>query len=137
MVLDQLEPLLWSKKMSNLVEKSREILTSSTQVDELEDLNEISLRTGAIGGFVLKSNQYANVINQKVSALKNIATNLSRSTTPEDDRKQISDAFSTIADLFYAEGKMLRFATWTAASAGLGADRTYKLLQNQKRKTKR
>ena len=98
---------------------------------------QISIRTGAIGGFVLKSNQYGKVINQKVNILKNTANNLSRSTTPEDDRKQISDAFSTIADLFNAEGKMLSYATWTAASAGVGADRTWKHLLKQKRNTKR
>ena len=124
--------------MPDLVEESRKIITaSSDHVDELDDLNEISIRTGAIGGFVLKSNQYGKVINQKVNVLKNTANNLSRSTTPEDDRKQISDAFSTIADLFNAEGKMLSYATWTAASAGVGADRTWKHLQKQKRNTKR
>jgi len=124
--------------MPDLVEESRKVITaSSDHVDELDDLNEISIRTGAIGGFVLKSNQYGKVINQKVNVLKNTANNLSRSTTPEDDRKQISDAFSTIADLFYAEGKMLSYATWTAASAGVGADRTWKHLQKQKRNTKR
>ena len=124
--------------MPDLVEESRKVLTaSSDHVDELDDLNEISIRTGAIGGFVLKSNQYGKVINQKVNVLKNTANNLSRSTTPEDDRKQISDAFSTIADLFYAEGKMLSYATWTAASAGVGADRTWKHLLKQKRNTKR
>ena len=124
--------------MPDLVEESRKVITaSSDHVDELDDLNEISIRTGAIGGFVLKSNQYGKVINQKVNVLKNTANNLSRSTTPEDDRKQISDAFSTIADLFYAEGKMLSYATWTAASAGVGADRTWKHLPKQKRNTKR
>ena len=124
--------------MPDLVEESRKVITaSSDHVDELDDLNEISIRTGAIGGFVLKSNQYGKVINQKVNVLKNTANNLSRSTTPEDDRKQISDAFSTIADLFNAEGKMLSYATWTAASAGVGADRTWKHLQKQKRNTKR
>ena len=124
--------------MPDLVEESRKVITaSSDHVDELDDLNEISIRTGAIGGFVLKSNQYGKVINQKVNVLKNTANNLSRSTTPEDDRKQISDAFSTIADLFYAEGKILSYATWTAASAGVGADRTWKHLLKQKRNTKR
>ena len=124
--------------MRNLVETSREILTASTPVDELDELNEmLSIRTGAIGGFVLKSNQYAKVINQQSKVLKNTANNLSNSTTPEEERKNISAAFSTIADLFYADAKMLSYATLTAASAGLGADRTYKLLQNQKRKTKR
>ncbi|HBK75919.1 MAG TPA: hypothetical protein EYM57_03160 [Gammaproteobacteria bacterium] len=124
--------------MPDLVEESRKVITaSSDHVDELDDLNEISIRTGAIGGFVLKSNQYGKVINQKVNVLKNTANNLSRSTTPEDDRKQISDAFSTIADLFNAEGKMLSYATWTAASAGVGADRTWKHLLKQKRNTKR
>ena len=124
--------------MPDLVEESRKVITaSSDHVDELDDLNEISIRTGTIGGFVLKSNQYGKVINQKVNVLKNTANNLSRSTTPEDDRKQISDAFSTIADLFYAEGKMLSYATWTAASAGVGADRTWKHLLKQKRNTKR
>ena len=124
--------------MPDLVEESRKVITaSSDHVDELDDLNEISIRTGAIGGFVLKSNRYGKVINQKVNVLKNTANNLSRSTTPEDDRKQISDAFSTIADLFYAEGKMLSYATWTAASAGVGADRTWKHLLKQKRNTKR
>ena len=124
--------------MPDLVEESRKVITaSSDHVDELDDLNEISIRTGAIGGFVLKSNQYGKVINQKLNVLKNTANNLSRSTTPEDDRKQISDAFSTIADLFNAEGKMLSYATWTAASAGVGADRTWKHLLKQKRNTKR
>ena len=124
--------------MPDLVEESRKVITaSSDHVDELDDLNEISIRTGAIGGFVLKSNQYGKVINQKVNVLKNTANNLSRSTTPEDDRKQISDAFSTIADLFYAEGKMLSYATWTAASASVGTDRTWKHLLKQKRNTKR
>ena len=124
--------------MPDLVEESRKVITaSSDHVDELDDLNEISIRTGAIGGFVLKSNQYGKVINQKVNVLKNTANNLSCSTTPEDDRKQISDAFSTIADLFNAEGKMLSYATWTAASAGVGADRTWKHLLKQKRNTKR
>ena len=124
--------------MPDLVEESRKVITaSSDHVDELDDLNEISIRTGAIGGFVLKSNQYGKVINQKVNVLKNTANYLSRSTTPEDDRKQISDAFSTIADLFNAEGKMSSYATWTAASAGVGADRTWKHLLKQKRNTKR
>ena len=124
--------------MPDLVEESRKVITaSSDHVDELDDLNEISIRTGAIGGLVLKSNQYAKVINQQSKVLKNTANNLSNSTTPEEERKLIGAAFSTIADLSYAEAKMLSYATLTAASAGLGADRTYKLLQNQKRKTKR
>ena len=60
--------------MPDLVEESRKVITaSSDHVDELDDLNEISIRTGAIGGFVLKSNQYGKVINQKVNVLKNTA----------------------------------------------------------------
>ena len=51
--------------MPDLVEESRKVITaSSDHVDELDDLNEISIRTGAIGGFVLKSNQHGKVINQ-------------------------------------------------------------------------
>ena len=73
-------------RMTDLVERTRKYLNEEPDDGEQELLNEvISLRTGAIVLGLAKTKQYANQIDGQVRKLKNDATALQKSKTPEDN----------------------------------------------------
>jgi len=102
--------------------------------EEILQLDELSLRTVAIGGFLAKTKQHASKIDDEVRKLVADADKLKRTNTPEDTNKSLADALQTIASLFYQQRNMLMYLTLVSASGGVGIDRSYKILQKMEKK---
>ena len=123
--------------MTDLVEQTKKYLDEERD-DELEPLNEIiSLRTGAIAGFLAKTKQYANKIDGEVRRLVADAGKLKRTDTPEDANKHLADALETIASLFYLQRKMTMYDALTSAATGVGVDKGTKILQRIEKEKRR
>ena len=90
-------------------------------LNSIEDLQELSLKSLGIGVFLGKTKQYANKIDASAKQLKSYAQKLD-----DDDLK---NCFTSVAELFYLQRKMLMYSTLTSASTGIRTDRNYKILQ--------
>ena len=124
--------------MNDMVELTRQHLAETPTDEEQELLTELlSLRTGAIALGLAKTKQYANRIDQKVSQLKGNANLIQKTTTPEDTNKELANALTTIADLFFLQRKMLMYDALTSAATGVGTDRSYKLLRKIEKEKRR
>ena len=124
--------------MNDLVELTRQHLTETPNDEEQEFLTELlSLRTGAIALGLAKTKQYANRIDQKVSQLKGNANLIQKTTTPKGTNKELANALTTIADLFFLQRKMLMYDALTSAATGVGTDRSYKLLRKIEKEKRR
>ena len=75
------------------------------------DLQELSLKSLGIGVFLGKTKQYANKIDASAKQLKSYAQKLG-----DDDLK---NCFTSIAELFYHQRKMLMYSTLTSATTGM------------------
>ncbi len=114
-----------------------------TKTEELEHLdeetllNEITLRTGAIAGFLMKVKQYASKVDREVGKLNSLSSQLR--TTSDDEKKQKiqSDIVSIDAQVFLSLRKMIMYASFVSGAGGLGADRTYKLLKKMEKQKRR
>ena len=128
-----------NKSMNELIEHTIRHLNEEPDDGEQEVLNEIiSLRTGAIAGFLAKTKQYANRIDNEVRNLKSDAASLRRSKTPEETNKHLADAIENIGNLFYLQRKMQIYDALTSASTGVGIDKSTKLLlKMEKQKSRR
>ena len=62
-------------------------------------LNEISLRTGAIAGFLAKTKQYANQLDNDVRQLKSNTNAIQRSKTSEETNTNLANALNIIGNL--------------------------------------
>lgn len=124
--------------MNDLVELTRQHLTETPNDQEQELLTELlSLRTGAIALGLAKTKQYANRIDQKVSQLKGNANLIQKTTTPEDTNKELANALTTIADLFFLQRKMLMYDAFTSAATGMDSAKQTKLLQKIEKEKRR
>ena len=123
--------------MKTYDELTRELFEPDDLDTEFQELEEIALRTAAIGGFFLKTKQYGQKIDSEVRKLVADASKLKRTDTPEETNKSLADALETIASLFYQQRKMLMYLTMVSASGGLGVDRSYKLLRKMDKEKKR
>ena len=124
--------------MNDLVELTRQHLTETPNDQEQELLTELlSLRTGAIALGLAKTKQYANRIDQKVSQLKGNANLIQKTTTPEDTNKELANALTTIADLFFLQRKMLMYDAFTSAATGMDSAKQTKLLQKIEKEIRR
>jgi len=125
--------------MNELIEHTIRHLNEEPDDGEQEVLNEIiSLRTGAIAGFLAKTKQYANRIDNEVRNLKSDAASLRKSKTPEETNKHLADAIENIGNLFYLQRKMQIYDALTSASTGVGIDKSTKLLlKMEKQKSRR
>ena len=125
--------------MNELIEHTIRHLNEEPDDGEQEVLNEIiSLRTGAIAGFLAKTKQYANRIDNEVRNLKSDAASLRKSKTPEETNKHLADAIENIGNLFYLQRKMQIYDALTSASTGVGIDKsTNLLLKMEKQKSRR
>ena len=128
-----------NKSMNELIEHTIRHLNEEPDDGEQEVLNEIiSLRTGVIAGFLAKTKQYANRIDNEVRNLKSDAASLRRSKTPEETNKHLADAIENIGNLFYLQRKMQIYDALTSASTGVGIDKSTKLLlKMEKQKSRR
>ena len=128
-----------NKSMNELIEHTIRHLNEEPDDGEQEVLNEIiSLRTGVIAGFLAKTKQYANRIDNEVRNLKSDAASLRRSKTPEETNKHLANAIENIGNLFYLQRKMQMYDALTSASTGVGIDKSTKLLlKMEKQKSRR
>ena len=126
------------KRMSRdlLLSYCEEVTTTTKKlVDEIRQLNELSIRTGAIAVYVMKVKQYANKVTSNVSKLKTLASRLDSSTL-QDRNKIDSEIVRLSAENDENKRKMILYSTLVSAAGGLGNDRTYKLLKKQTTKRK-
>ena len=123
----------------NLLLSYCEELTTITKtiLDEMKQLNELSIRTGAIAVYVMKVKQYANKVTSNVSKLRTLASRLDSITDQKDRNKIDSEIVRLSADNNENKRKMIMYSTLVSAAGGLGNDRTYQLLKKQTTKRKR
>ena len=101
----------------------------------LTPLYEISLRTVAIGGYLAKVKQYAGKVDQGITRMKSLASDLSRAETPGERRKIESELWKADADVLLSLRKMDMYSALVSASGGLGAPKeTVKLLTKKRGK---
>jgi hypothetical protein len=109
------------KSFKSYTEEIDQLLESIDDGIDQELLQEIALRTVSIGVFLAKAKQYANKIDTSAKQL--------RSTAQKLDDNDLKNCFTSIAELFYLQRKMLMYSTLTSASTGIRTDRNYKILQ--------
>ena len=109
------------KSFKTYTEEIDQLMDSNDDEIDQELLQELSLRTVSIGVFLAKAKQYANKIDTSAKQLKSYAQKLG-----DDD---LQNCFTSIAELFYLQRKMLMYSTLTSASTGIRTDRNYKILQ--------
>ena len=96
----------YTKEEDGAIEEIEQLLNSIDM-----DLQEISLKSVGIGVFLAKTKQYAGKIDTSAKQLKSYAQKLG-----DDDLK---NCFTSIAELFYHQRKMLMYSTLTSATTGM------------------
>jgi hypothetical protein len=91
-------------------------------------LNEISLRTGAIAGFLAKIKQYANQLDNEVRQLKSNTNAIQCSKTSEETKTNLANELNNIGNLFYLQRKMVIHTGLTFASTCVGVDKGAEIL---------
>jgi hypothetical protein len=104
---------------------------------QLDSLQEITLRTGAIAVYLAKVKQYASEVDKGVTKMRSLASDLASAKTPEMEKRRQAELWKTDALVLQALRKMDMYSALVSASGGLGADRTYKLLKKTMEKKKR
>ena len=104
---------------------------------QLDSLQEITLRTGAIAVYLAKVKQYASEVDKGVTKMRSLASDLASAKTPEMEKRIQAELWKTDALVLQALRKMDMYSALVSASGGLGADRTYKLLKKTMEKKKR
>ena len=100
-------------------------------------LQEISLRTGFIGGFLLKVRQYGSEVDKGVNKLKSLSSSLNTVNDDKERDKIHSEIVKTDGDVFQSLRRMIMYVGLVSGSGGLGGDRTYKLLKKMEKQIKR
>lgn len=100
-------------------------------------LQEISLRTGFIGGFLLKVKQYGKKVDQGVTKLKSLSSRLNTVKDDKDRDKIQSEIVTTDSEVFSSLRKMIMYVGLVSGSGGIGGDRTYKLLKKMEKRKRR
>jgi len=101
--------------------------------EELEQLKEISVRTGSITVFLAKVKQYANKVTSHVSKRRTLASKL-ETATGTDVQKIQGEIARLEAETDEYERKMIMYNSLISAAGGLGNDRSYKLLKKLEKK---
>ena len=105
--------------------------------DQVQPIDEISLRTGAIGGFPMKVKQYVSQVDKGVMKLKSLSSNLQNLSDEKERNRITSEIVRTDADVLSSLRKMEMYSSLVSTSGGLGIDRTYKLLKNMEKQKRR
>ena len=130
-------PLKWdgATKRWKVRLADKEEIENKYQLDSLHEI--LSLRTGAIAVYLAKVKQYAMQVDQGVSKMRSLASDLTSAKTPEIEKRIQAELWNTDALVLQALRKMDMYSALVSASGGLGADRTYKLLKQKMGKKKR
>ena len=124
-------PLKWDGHRWTTYQKQKEKIE-----DQVQPIDEISLRTGAIGGFLMKIKQYASQVDG-VTKLKSLSSNLQNVSDEKERNRITSEIVRTDADVLSSLRKMEMYSSLVSASGGLGVDRTYKLLKKMEKQKRR
>ena len=104
---------------------------------QIKSIQEISLRTGLIGGFLMKIKQYASQVDKGVMKLKSLSSNL-QNVSDEKERNRIQGEIVRVdADVLSSLRRMEMYSSLVSASGGLGVDRTYNLLKKMEKQKRR
>ena len=104
---------------------------------QLQSIDEISLRTGLIGGFLMKVKQYGSEVDKGVNKLKSLSSSLNTVTDDKDRDKIQSEIIKIDGDVFQSLRKMIMYVGLVSGSGGVGGDRTYKLLKKMEKQKRR
>jgi hypothetical protein len=104
---------------------------------QLQSIDEISLRTGLIGGFLMKVKQYGSEVDKGVNKLKSLSSSLNTVTDDKDRDKIQSEIVKTDSEVFQSLRKMIMYVGLVSGSGGVGGDRTYKLLKKMEKQKRR
>ena len=124
-------PLKWDGHRWTTYQKQKEKIE-----DQVQPIDEISLRTGAIGGFLMKIKQYASQVDG-VTKLKSLSSNLQNVSDEKERNRITSEIVRTDADVLSSLRKMEMYSSLVSASGGLGVDRTYNLLKKMEKQKPR
>lgn len=130
-------PLRWTGRRWVLGKKkptNKEIDNTRKRIkEELEQLEEISVRTGSITVFLAKVKQYANKVTSHVSKRRTLGSKLE--TASGTDIQKIQGEIARLeAETDEYERKMIMYNSLISAASGLGNDRSYKLLKKLEKK---
>ena len=125
-------PLKWDGHRWTTYQKRKEQLEQ-----QLQPIDEISLRTGLIGGFLMKVKQYGNKVDQGVSKLKSLSSSLNTVKDDKERDKIQSEIIKIDGDVFQSLRKMIMYVGLVSGSGGVGGDRTYKLLKKMEKQKRR
>jgi len=104
---------------------------------QLQSIDEISLRTGLIGGFLMKVKQYGSEVDKGVNKLKSLSSSLNTVSDDKDRDKIQSEIVKTDSEVFQSLRKMIMYVGLVSGSGGVGGDRTYKLLKKMEKQKRR
>ena len=125
-------PLKWDGHRWTTYQKQKEEIEQ-----QLQPIDEISLRTGLIGGFLMKVKQYASQVDKGVMKLKSLSSNL-QNVSDEKERNRIQGEIVRVdADVLSSLRRMEMYSSLVSASGGLGVDRTYNLLKKMEKQKRR
>jgi len=105
--------------------------------DTLPLLQEISLRTGSIGVFLLKVKRYGSEVDKGVTKLKSLSSRLNTVKDDKERDKIQSEIVNTDSEVFHSLRKMIMYVGLVSGSGGVGGDRTYKLLKKMETQIKK
>ena len=125
-------PLKWDGHRWTTYQKRKEQLEQ-----QLQPIDEISLRTGLIGGFLMKVKQYGSEVDKGVNKLKSLSSSLNTVSDDKDRGKIQSEIVKTDSEVFQSLRKMIMYVGLVSGSGGLGVDRTYKLLKKMEKQKRR
>ena len=125
-------PLKWDGHRWTTYQKRKEQLEQ-----QLQPIDEISLRTGLIGGFLMKVKQYGSEVDKSVNKLKSLSSSLNTVSDDKDRDKIQSEIVKTDSEVFQSLRKMIMYVGLVSGSGGVGGDRTYKLLKKMEKQKRR
>jgi hypothetical protein len=130
-------PLRWTGRRWVLGKKkptNKEIDNTRKRIkEELEQLEEISVRTGSLTVFLAKVKQYANKVSSHVSKRRTLGSKLE--TAAGTDIQKIQGEIARLeAETDEYEREMIMYNSLISAASGLGNDRSYKLLKKLEKK---
>jgi len=105
--------------------------------EEIEHLEEISLRTGSIGIFLAKVKQYGNKVDQGISRLRGLSSDLKQSKDESDRNRIHGEIVKVESDVLLGLRKMSIYNSLLSGVSGLGNDRSYKLLKKMEKQKRR
>ena len=131
-------PLRWTGRRWVLGRKKpswKEIDSKRKKIsEEIEHLEELSLRTGSIAVFLAKVKQYGNKVDQSVSRLRSLSNELKQSKDESDRNRIHGEIVKVESDVFLGLRKMSIYTSLISGVSGLGNDRSYKLLKKLEKK---